>query len=167
MCFSSFVHHVLSKICQYDQKHTLFFSNFAHFCPPKRCTGVHCLVLKNNPNYVNFLRGWYLTSNTSGPLPRNAVYRLQLVLDKLRKDMQKRVFRGVFSHLKNICLEFVLKVLLWGWYPAWNKSGIPLCSTIWTKWGWNANWYHSRMAHFLTDLYYPIKEIVSDSNNTF
>ena len=38
----------------YDQKHTLF-SNFARFCTPKRCMRVHCLVLKNNPNYVNFL----------------------------------------------------------------------------------------------------------------
>ena len=37
----------------YDQKHTLF-SNFARFCTPKRCTRVQCLVLKNNPNYVNF-----------------------------------------------------------------------------------------------------------------
>ena len=45
--------HVLSKICQCDQKHTLF-SNFACFCTPKRCTRVHCLVLKNNPNYVNY-----------------------------------------------------------------------------------------------------------------
>ena len=39
--------------CLYDQKHT-FFPNFARFCTPKRCTRVHCLVLKNNPNYVNF-----------------------------------------------------------------------------------------------------------------
>ena len=30
------------------------FSSFARFCTPKRCTRVHCLVLKNNPNYVNF-----------------------------------------------------------------------------------------------------------------
>ena len=36
------------------QKHT-FFSNFARFCTPKLCTCIHiCLVLKNNPNYVNF-----------------------------------------------------------------------------------------------------------------
>ena len=53
MRFSQFERHVHSKICQYDQKHTLF-SNFAGFCTPKRCTRVHCLVLKNNPNYVNF-----------------------------------------------------------------------------------------------------------------
>ena len=53
MRFSQFERHVHSKICQYDQKHTLF-SNFARFCTPKRCTRVHCLVLKNNPNYVNF-----------------------------------------------------------------------------------------------------------------
>ena len=63
------VYYVLSKVCQYDQKHTLF-SKFARFCTPKRCTRVHCLVLKNNPNYVNFLRGWYPTSNTSAPPPR-------------------------------------------------------------------------------------------------
>ena len=35
-------------------KNTPFFSNFARFCIPKRCTRVQCLVLKNNPNYVNF-----------------------------------------------------------------------------------------------------------------
>ena len=44
--------HLLSKICQYDQKHTLFTPIFASFCTPIRCTSVHCLVLKNNPNYV-------------------------------------------------------------------------------------------------------------------
>ena len=41
------------------QKHTFFFFfffNFARFCTPKRCTRVHCLVLKNNPNYVIFTR---------------------------------------------------------------------------------------------------------------
>ena len=37
---------------------------FAHICTPKRCTRVHCLVLKKN-----YLRGWYSTSNTSGPPP--------------------------------------------------------------------------------------------------
>ena len=37
----------------YMTKNT-FFSNFACFCTPKRCTHVQCLVLKNNPNYVNF-----------------------------------------------------------------------------------------------------------------
>ena len=31
-------------------KNTPFFQ----FCTPKRCSCVHCLVLKNNPNYVNF-----------------------------------------------------------------------------------------------------------------
>ena len=41
------------NLSRYDQKHTLF-SNFARFCTPKRCTRVQYLVLKNNPNYVNF-----------------------------------------------------------------------------------------------------------------
>ena len=40
------------QMCLYDQKHTN--SNFARFCTSKRCTRVECLVLKNNPNYVNF-----------------------------------------------------------------------------------------------------------------
>ena len=35
-------------------KNTPFFSNFARFCSPKQCTRVHCLVLKNNPNYIFF-----------------------------------------------------------------------------------------------------------------
>ena len=38
----------------YRTKNTPFFSNFARFCTPKRCTRVQCLVLKNSPNYVNF-----------------------------------------------------------------------------------------------------------------
>ena len=38
----------------YMTKNTPFFSNFARFCTPKRCTCVQCLVLKNNPNCVNF-----------------------------------------------------------------------------------------------------------------
>ena len=41
-------------------KNTPFFFNFARFkCTPKRCTRVHCLVLKSNPkyhDYVNCLR---------------------------------------------------------------------------------------------------------------
>ena len=38
----------------YMTKNTPFFSNFARFCTPKRCMCVQCLVLKNNPNYMNF-----------------------------------------------------------------------------------------------------------------
>ena len=38
----------------YMTKNTPLFSNFARFCTPKRCTRGQCLVLKNNPNYVNF-----------------------------------------------------------------------------------------------------------------
>ena len=30
------------------------FLKFCTFCTPKQCMCVHCLVLKNNPNYVNF-----------------------------------------------------------------------------------------------------------------
>ena len=30
------------------------FSDFARFCTPKWYMCIHCLVLKNNPNYMNF-----------------------------------------------------------------------------------------------------------------
>ena len=44
----------------YMTKNTPFFPILPHFCTPKRCTCVHCLVLKNNPNYVNFWdEPWY------------------------------------------------------------------------------------------------------------
>ena len=51
-------------------KHTLF-SNFTRFCTPKRCTRVHCFVLKNNPNYVNFFTRMISNFRYKWP-PRNA-----------------------------------------------------------------------------------------------
>ena len=74
--FFSIFHHVLFKICQYDQKHTLF-SNFVCFCTPKRCTPVHWLVLKNNPsNNVNFFTRMisnYVEPWGGGDFHRNAI----------------------------------------------------------------------------------------------
>ena len=83
--FFLIVPHILSQICHYDQKPSFFFffPSFARFCTPKRCTHVHCLVLKNNPTYVIFfvlfcfcfcLRGWYPTSNTSGLLGKHPIF---------------------------------------------------------------------------------------------
>ena len=44
------------------------FSNSTRFCTPKQCTCVHCLVLKNNLNYVNFFNEDDIQlQNTSGP----------------------------------------------------------------------------------------------------
>ena len=50
------VRYILSKISQYDQKHTCFFPILLIFAPLNDLNDicVHCLVLKNNPNYVNF-----------------------------------------------------------------------------------------------------------------
>ena len=46
-------------------------------------------------------------------------------MDKLRKTHAKRVF-SLFSYLKNMCTSgCVLKVLLQGWYPAWNTCAPP------------------------------------------
>ena len=48
---------LFSKICdhyQWSLSNTPFFSNFGHFCTLKWCMCVHCLVLKNNANFVNF-----------------------------------------------------------------------------------------------------------------
>ena len=79
MRFSKFEHHVHSKICQYDQKHTLF-SNFARFCTPKRCTHVHCLVLKNNPNYVIFFTWMISNFRYKWPPPGYGTYLLHTTL---------------------------------------------------------------------------------------
>ena len=56
------------KLVNMAKKHTLF-SNFARFCTPKRCTRVHCLVLKNNPNYVNFFNQVYIQLQIQVPPP--------------------------------------------------------------------------------------------------
>ena len=40
-------------------KNTPFFSNFARFCTPKRCTRVQCLVLKTTLITWIFGRVWY------------------------------------------------------------------------------------------------------------
>ena len=48
------------------------------------------------------------------------------MLDKLRKThvKVKRIFR-VYFHTWKYVFRGVLKVLLWGWYPAWNTSAPP------------------------------------------
>ena len=43
----------------YMTKNTPFFSNFARFCTPKRCTRVQCLVLKTTLITWIFGRAWY------------------------------------------------------------------------------------------------------------
>ena len=50
--------------------HTLFF-NLACFWYPKRCTRVHRLVLKNDPNYVNFFTRMISTLKYKWP-PRDS-----------------------------------------------------------------------------------------------
>ena len=57
-------------ICDHDQKHTFFSSNFGRFCTPKRCSRVHCLVLKNNPNYVIFFTRMISNFKYKCPPPR-------------------------------------------------------------------------------------------------
>ena len=43
-----------------------------------------------------------------------------------KKNACKNVYLGsIFLYLKNMCLGCVLKVILWGWYPAWNTSAPP------------------------------------------
>ena len=73
--FLTFVRHVLSKICLYDQKHTLF-SNFARFCTPKRCTCVKCLMSLIPPH-------------SSAPPPRDK-NPLTLILKQVKWCIQKR-----------------------------------------------------------------------------
>ena len=56
-----------TNLWTWSKTHSFFFSNLAHFCTPKRCMHVHCLVLKNNPNNVILFMRMITTSNTSGP----------------------------------------------------------------------------------------------------
>ena len=58
-------------------KNTPLFSNFAHICTPKRCTRVNSCSWKRTLIMWIFLRGWYPTSNTSGPPgPRPATLKI-------------------------------------------------------------------------------------------
>ena len=99
------------QICQYDQKHTIS-SNFAHFCTPKRCKRVHCLVLKNNPNYVIFfLWGWYPTLNTSAPPALGTCMKQYGILLALMCDISK-------SHLPS----FLQVLTSLGEYKPGNKE---------------------------------------------
>ena len=63
----------------WPKTHTLF-SNFTRFCTPNRCTRVQCLVLKNNPNYVNFWTSLIPPWHSSGPPPREVRLGMKVVL---------------------------------------------------------------------------------------
>ena len=52
----------------WPKTHPFFqFCTFLHLCTPKQCTHVQCLVLKNNPNYVNFWTSLIPPWHSSGP----------------------------------------------------------------------------------------------------
>ena len=53
-------------------------SNFACFCTPKRCTCIHCLVPKNNPNYVNL----FTRMNFRYKCPPGKMQRLTFIILK-------------------------------------------------------------------------------------
>ena len=90
------------KICLYDQKHTLF-SNFARFYTPKQCTWVQCLVLKNNPNYVDFWMSLIPPWHSSGP-PGN-FYQFCLINEQIFKRFYK-VGKKVSTQRNNYILHF-------------------------------------------------------------
>ena len=98
-----------SKICLYDQKHTLF-SYFARFCTPKRCTRVQCLVLKNNPITWIFGRAWYPPWHLSGPpgLHATPVVRKGHISRKRvnSQDPLKRKFGNFSLYSLNLCQNF-------------------------------------------------------------
>ena len=50
---------------------------------------------------------------------------------KLRKTHAKMHIWDLILYLKNMCLGCVLKVLLQGWYPAWNTSAPPPGQITW------------------------------------
>ena len=76
----------------------LFFPNFAHFCTPKRCTRVQCLVLKNNPNYVNFFTR--LISNFKYKWPPREIQ----AVEGLQNNRKQRKCFLLIGYLRiNIC----------------------------------------------------------------
>ena len=81
------------------------------------------------------------------------------------KRKQKRVFRVVFSYLKNTCLGCVLKVLLRGWYPAWNTSGPPGTSECRSMCGSGSEHLgEARTAHSMGVLNYAGPEVTTTVN---
>ena len=69
MHFSSFVRHVLSKICLFDQKHTLF-SNFACFCTLNVVRAYSAWSWKTTLITWIFGRAWYPLDVRVAPPPR-------------------------------------------------------------------------------------------------
>ena len=67
------------------------FSNFAHFCTPKQCTCIHCLVLKDNPNYVNFFTRMISNFKYKCPPPLRCDNLVQVLSLQLL-----RLWKGIF-----------------------------------------------------------------------
>ena len=68
-------------------KNTPFFSNFASFCTPKRCTRLHCLVLKNNPNNMNFFTMMISNFKNKCPPPSGKCQIVQFLRSKNDKKV--------------------------------------------------------------------------------
>ena len=137
MRFSYFVRHVLSKLLSlWPKTHFFFFFfffNFARFCTPKRCMRVHCLVQKNNPNYVIFLRGWYPTSNNNGLLGHLRITNLRFLRRPLGKTLcQHALCVSVSQFVKLLVNAFCVvhfcfnaktnRVRMWCVYTLWQGN---------------------------------------------
>ena len=82
-------------------KNKPFFAHFAHFCTPKRCTRVECLVLKNNPNYMNFLMSLIPPWHSSAP-PTH--HKLNVYRDNIIKAYYAATFRGQWLCHKSLSI---------------------------------------------------------------
>ena len=105
----------------YMTKNTPFFSNFARFCTPKQCTRVQCLVLKNNPNYVNFWtsmippltfewppRGWYSRTHTKEKRPKFVTLHSQFCLF-IKKENKQTNWMAILSTLESTILNETIR----------------------------------------------------------
>ena len=100
------------------------FFQFHTFCTPKRCTRVHCLVLKNNPNYVTFFYKDDIQLQIQVP-PRSYCHNKQI--DGKNSEQQQKYK----THERNIFVFLVLQLLL----GAWNVQKLPALqylAQIWT-----------------------------------
>ena len=88
--------------------------NFARFCTPKRCTRVHCLVLKNNPNYVNFFYENDIQLQVAPGLTTHLGICIRTTLPGSTASLHKATFHNLSRRPENVTLySFCSTGLFW------------------------------------------------------
>ena len=122
---------------------------FFQFCTPKRCTRVQCLVLKNNPNYVNLslIPPWHSSAPLSGWSHNLFLNYIQARQKNWKANKKLRTFLHTFVHQRmkkvdfSLTDEISLKAEDWSLCLKWSSYVIWTCSksilakmTFWPLW---------------------------------